>query len=76
MDSRLSFIEGAVGLTGTLLAPSRVLGANDRIRVGIIGPGARGQQIMRAAIDSPNTEFVAVADIYTRRLEEAKVRLS
>jgi hypothetical protein len=27
---------------------------------------------MREAIACPNTEFVAAADIYTRRLEEAK----
>jgi predicted dehydrogenase len=73
MKSRRDFIEGvATGFAATLVAPSRVLGANDRIRCGIIGPGARGQQDMRAAIACPNTEFVGIADIYTRRLEEAK----
>src|SRR3954470_10501318 len=54
------------------MATPRARGANDRIRVGIIGPGARGQQIMGAAINCPNTEFAGIADIYTRRLEEAK----
>ncbi len=73
MDSRRNFIgKMASGIAGTLAAPGSVLGANDRIRFGIIGPGARGQEILREAIACPNTEFVAAADIYTRRLDEAK----
>jgi predicted dehydrogenase len=72
-DSRRLFIgRVATGIAGTLAAPSSVLGANDRIRLGIIGPGSRGMQIVREAIECPNTEFVAFADIYTKRLEEAK----
>src|ERR1044071_4684158 len=75
MQSRRNFIgKVATGLAGTL-ATSNVLGANDRIRLGIIGPGARGSDIMQDAIGCPNTEFVAVADIYTRRLEEAKAKV-
>lgn len=73
MDSRRNFIgKFATGLAGGLAAPSSVLGANDRIRLGIIGPGARGMELVREAIACPNTEFVAFADVYTRRLEEAK----
>ena len=52
-------------------APGSVLGANDRIRLGIIGAGDRGMQIVREAIACPNTEFVAFADIYTKRFERA-----
>ena len=47
-------------------------GANDRIRLGIIGAGARGQQIMRQAISCPDTEMVGIADVYTRRFDEAR----
>jgi len=72
MQTRRNFIGSASGLAGALLAPQRVLGANDRIRFGIIGPGARGKQDLRAAMNCPNTEFAAAADVYTRRLEEAK----
>ncbi|MBM3813628.1 MAG: Gfo/Idh/MocA family oxidoreductase [Acidimicrobiia bacterium] len=72
-DSRRLFIgKVATGIAGTLAAPPSVLGANERIRLGIIGPGARGMQLVREAIDCPNTEFAAFADVYTRRLEEAK----
>jgi len=73
MHSRRHFIEGAAtGLAGAALASSRVLGANDRIRIGIIGPGARGKQLMKQALACPNTEIVGVADVYTRRLDETK----
>jgi predicted dehydrogenase len=74
MDSRRRFIgKMATGLAGTLAAvPASVLGANERIRLGIIGAGDRGMQIVREALACPNTEFVAFADIYTRRLEDAK----
>ncbi len=72
MQSRRIFIgKVATGLAGTL-ATNSALGANDRIRLGIIGPGARGMEIVREAIACPNTEFAAFADVYTRRLEEAK----
>jgi len=49
-----------------------VLGANERIRLGIIGPGDRGMQLAREALACANTELTAFADVYTRRLEEAK----
>ena len=77
-NSRRRFLAGtaagAVGAGVSLSAAewSRVLGANDRVRLGIIGPGARGQELMRAFQEAPNAEWVAAADIYTRRHDEAK----
>jgi predicted dehydrogenase len=50
----------------------KILGANDRVRLGIIGPGARGREVMNAFIKVPEAEFVAAADVYTRSHEEAK----
>jgi predicted dehydrogenase len=72
MHSRRKFIgQVATGIAGTL-AGSGVLGANDRIRVGLIGAGDRGMQLVREALTCPNAEVAAFADIYTRRLEDAK----
>jgi predicted dehydrogenase len=68
MHSRRAFIEAVAGLAGA----ARALGANERIRIGIIGPGARGKQLMQQALSCPNTEIVGASDVYTRRLEEAK----
>ncbi len=72
MQSRRNFLgKVATGLAGTLATGSRVLGANDRLRLGIIGAGDRGMQIVREAMECPGTDFVAFADIYTKRLESA-----
>jgi predicted dehydrogenase len=72
MQSRRNFIgKVATGLAGTLAA-SNVLGANDRIRFGVIGAGARGTELLREALACPNTECVAFSDIYAKRLEEAQ----
>ncbi len=55
-----------------IVAPARVFGANERVRIGLIGAGSRGRKIFRDALRCPNVEAVAAADVYTRRLEEAK----
>jgi predicted dehydrogenase len=73
MDSRRKFIGTmASGLATTLASPRGVLGSNDRIRAGIIGVGDRGTELVRQALNCPNVDFVAFADIYTRRLDSAK----
>ena len=72
MQSRRNFINSvAGGLAGTLAA-SNVLGANDRVRLGIIGPGARGSEILRQALALENVDCVGAADVYTKRLEQAQ----
>lgn len=71
MDSRRKFIGSvASGIAGSL-APSSVLGANDRLRLGILGAGERGMELAREAASCTNAEVVAAADIYSRRLESA-----
>jgi predicted dehydrogenase len=73
IERRRFLKQAAAGAAAGLVYPSsRVLGANDRVRLGIIGPGARGQELMKDALRLENVEFVAVADVYTRRHEEAK----
>lgn len=71
MQTRRNFIGNvATGLAGSL-ATGRVLSANDRLRVGIIGVGDRGTQLTREAMASPDVEIAAFADVYTRRLADA-----
>jgi predicted dehydrogenase len=77
MSDRRTFMRqvlgGSTAMAVSGLVPSgRILGANDRVRFGLIGAGGRGTAIFKAAIKAPNTDAVAVADVYTRRLEEAK----
>jgi predicted dehydrogenase len=51
-----------------------IVGANDRVRVGLIGPGDRAKgALVPAFLDHAkelNFEFVAVSDIWNRRREE------
>jgi predicted dehydrogenase len=73
MDSRRHFLgKVATGLAGTLAAvPARALGASDRIRVGIVGVGDRGLDLLNQIRVCGNTEVVAFADAYSKRLEKA-----
>ena len=63
----------AAGAAVWVMSPmARVLGANDRLRLGLIGGGARGQELLSQALKLPNVELVAVADVYTRRHDEVR----
>ncbi|MCU1234670.1 MAG: Myo-inositol 2-dehydrogenase [Candidatus Solibacter sp.] len=52
-----------------LFLPRRVFGANDRIRIGVIGAGGRANLLMDQL--PPGAEIVAVADCYPKRADEA-----
>ena len=60
----------------TALSQSRVLGANERIRVGAIGTGGRCQYLMRTALNSDRVEMAAVNDILPSRMARAKSTMS
>lgn len=70
--SALAAGAGMASLQG--IAPSSVLGANDSIRLGVIGTGGRGQWGLREA-KARGAKIVAVCDVYEERLMQAK-RLS
>jgi predicted dehydrogenase len=73
-NTRRNFVkQAALGAAAFLVyPPSRVLGANDRVRVGMIGVGGRGQDLLKQVLQVPQAELVAIADVYTRRRDEAK----
>jgi predicted dehydrogenase len=73
-ETRRDFIKNAVlGSTAFLAYPgAKVFGANDRVRVGMIGVGGRGQELLKEILQVPNAQLVAIADVYSRRREEAK----
>jgi predicted dehydrogenase len=61
----------SVAVSGGLTS-GHVLGANNRVRIGLIGAGGRGQEIFKTALKCPDTEGIAVADVFTNRLEEVQ----
>jgi predicted dehydrogenase len=73
-STRRSFIkQAAVGTTAMLVSqPLQVLGANDRVRVGMIGVGGRGKELLNQVLNVPNAQLVAIADIYGRHRDEAR----
>jgi predicted dehydrogenase len=56
------------------MAPGRVLGANDRINIGVIGAGGRGFYVAREfakAGETENAQILAVCDVYEKRKKRA-----
>jgi predicted dehydrogenase len=76
-STRRGFLkQAALGTAAFLAYPhSSVLGANDRVRVGMIGVGNRGQDLLEEVLKVPNIQVVAMADIYSRRRDAAKKKV-
>src|ERR1700759_5436683 len=72
MPNRRTFLI-AGGLTA--LAATRAFGANEKLRVGVIGAGGRMRQLLNSAENSGVPfEIVSVCDVYTPRRDEVKTR--
>src|ERR1700687_2317581 len=59
--SRRDFTRAATAATA--LSYSRILGANDRVRMGYIGLGNRGDQVHDAFLEHGDQQTVAVCDL-------------
>jgi predicted dehydrogenase len=74
--NRREFIErgGAAGAMSLLVSQGMAtrLAPSDRINLGIIGPGSRGQQLMRTFLRVPGVRFTGICDIYEPRFEQAR----
>jgi predicted dehydrogenase len=78
--SRRTFLKTSTFATAGALAFSRssyasILGANDRIRFGVIGCGGMGTGHLGSLVkrsDADNIKVLAVSDVYQRRLTRAK----
>jgi predicted dehydrogenase len=73
VKSRRSFLSHlAAGSAAVAAGRWRALAQNRPLRVGLIGPGDRGKALMREVRGAQGAQLVAVADIYLRRLREAR----
>ena len=66
--SRRRFVMSAA----TAASAGRVAGANDRIRLGVIGTGNRGKYLMRKANEAGGAEWMALCDACDARRDEAE----
>jgi predicted dehydrogenase len=70
--NRRAFVKTAATFASlTALSASRVLGANERIRVGLIGFGLIGRIHTRSLLAQPDVDLVAFSDTYQPRLDAA-----
>jgi predicted dehydrogenase len=67
---RRTFIGGATALTA--LSYSRVMGANERVQLGVIGCGERGRSDMNVFLKAGPVDVTAVCDIYAAQIDKAK----
>jgi predicted dehydrogenase len=62
---------GASGMA-TAASYSRILGANDRVEMGLIGCGNRGTYVMSLFQKEPGVHVAALCDVYGARIESAR----
>ncbi|MDX2033652.1 MAG: Gfo/Idh/MocA family oxidoreductase [Blastocatellia bacterium] len=80
--SRRDFVKTGAAAAGTAAifhrnVHARIIGANDRINLGFIGVGGRGNSLLRDFTEAAKTQpaqIVAVCDVYRKRLNAAKQR--
>lgn len=85
MDRRKFVTGAAAGALGSTLlgraseadaaarqAPARAVAPSDVVGLGIIGPGSRGQELMRHFLRVPGVSVRAVADVYEPRFEQSR----
>ncbi len=68
--ARRAFIRSAAAYTA--ISYSRILGANDKVVLGVIGPGERGRHDMSLFQTNSSVEVAALADIWAEQIDKAK----
>ena len=74
--NRRAFHSSALGLAAIAMpAAARVVGANERVRLGCIGVGNRGVQLLNAFCAHDDARVVALADVYAPYLNNEYGRI-
>ena len=68
--NRRSLIRGAAAMSAA--SYMRVLGANDRVQLGLIGCGDRGEYVMTVFQNSKQVDVNAVCDIYGAKIDKVQ----
>ena len=69
---RRKLLGGIAATAFTAASAKRVLGANDRVVVGLIGCGGRGRYVARLMREAPGVDFGAVCDVYEPNAAKAR----
>jgi predicted dehydrogenase len=76
--NRRKFVKSSAAIGAiTIVSPSIAFGskANSAIRMGIIGCGGRGTNALTTMSDHANIQIIAMADLFSDKLAESKLRL-
>lgn len=71
--NRRSFLNSAAFAAASY---RRVLGANDRTRMALIGSGRRGREVMAAFLKTGRVELVSLCDVYDEQRNRARTQLA
>ncbi|MGA7414696.1 MAG: Gfo/Idh/MocA family oxidoreductase [Bryobacteraceae bacterium] len=77
-NNRREFIRNATRVASTSAVAmtaasySRVLGANDKVQMGVIGVGDRGRHVMSLFMTNSDVQVSAVCDVYAQQIDLAK----
>jgi len=72
--NRRMFLKSTVALTA--LSCPRIVGANNRIRLGLIGAGRRGTYVTECCLKTGGSELVAICDVYEPHRLAAQQKLA
>ena len=64
-----------IGISTAIIAASsysRILGANDRLGMALVGSGRRGREVMKAFLSTDRIDLNCLADIYDVQRQRAK----
>jgi predicted dehydrogenase len=75
MPNRRQFLKSAA-LATTAASYTRILGANDRIRIGGIGTGGRCQYLLSLLNNESGSQIAAICDVYEPHLSEAREKVA
>src|SRR5437588_4864492 len=64
----------SAALAMTAASYSRVMGANDKVRYGLIGAGDRGQHDMDMFLTNKEVDVAAVCDVYAAKIDQVKTK--
>ena len=68
IDRRVLFRSAAAF---TAASYARILGANEKVNVGLIGCGGRGRGVLRSFVQNPNVNATALCDVFSARIDQA-----
>lgn len=69
---RRDFIKQGIATVGvTAAAGANILGASDRVRVGVIGLGRQGRGVMKTFMKNADVQIVAICDVFQPQMDFA-----